>query len=327
MKKYIFIICAIALFSGCVKDLEDESIFHKTEYIGRVIYTDGTPVPGLDIKVTNGTTVHNSTKTDDDGKFSLVIDADKIDGDYYIILSNGLIEKKSSPVGFGKEIYDYQDVIFCDKNDLLPEVVTSYITGATQASFTCGGNITNTKGQEIKERGICWGLSSIPTIDNSADHTIACGYGDGAFSTIINNVNLQSGNYYVRAYAKGDFGVSYGDARRANHENLEYEQLPTVMFGGLKYHIYPDMGEMTWATGYAACENLVYAGYDDWYLPSREEFYHIYINTSEEFLPSNQRYWSSDAYNSDGSVHYRYYNGWDGGSNYNTFHIVPVRHD
>lgn len=209
MKQILIIICALAMciISGCVNNsLEEEGICTDTLYIGRVIYSNGTPVANADIKITNGYVLYGSTKADEDGNFCFSIEAADIDSTYYISISDSIVEKRYEPTGFGKSVYDYQNIIFYNKE-----------------------------------------------------------------------------------------------------EYDEYMQLPTMMFAGLKYHIYPNMGYMTWKQSNTACENFALADYIDWYMPNKEEFQQIYKTNSS--LVYGDLYWTStDANILHREVHYH----WDG---------------
>ena len=89
----------------------------------------------------------------------------------------------------------------------LPTVFTLAATNVTGTSAKCGGNITADGGSTITARGICWGVSSSPTVDG--DH-IANGTGAGSFYVNLND--LQSGiTYHVRAYAVNSVGTAYGN--------------------------------------------------------------------------------------------------------------------
>lgn len=233
MKKIAILICAAALlFSGCVK----EEIFTQTTYTGRVVYSDGTAVSNADIKVTNGSIVYASTKADGDGKFSIEIDANEIDDNYKIVISNGIREKTFSILWYGKKEFDFKDIVFLDISE---------------------------------------------------------------------------------------------------EQYNEYQQLPTMIFGGKSYHIYRDLGRMTWSQGYEACVNFVFAGYDDWYMPNKEEM----LNMPWNWDVPHCTYWTSSICGH--GYHYVFgYDMWNGIDSYNwhwdylekeddseTYKVIAVRHD
>jgi hypothetical protein len=77
-------------------------------------------------------------------------------------------------------------------------------------SALLGGNIITTGSPAYNEHGVCYGVSPMPTIDNSIK-VIIPGSGTGSFSQQVSG--LSSGTkYYARAYAKsGDSGTAYGE--------------------------------------------------------------------------------------------------------------------
>ena len=88
-----------------------------------------------------------------------------------------------------------------------PTLTTIPVTKISKSSAVSGGNISNDGGAKILSRGICWGTSSIPTIEDS--FTID-GEGLGIFESSI--TGLTTGTLYrVRAYATNSAGTSYGN--------------------------------------------------------------------------------------------------------------------
>jgi len=91
--------------------------------------------------------------------------------------------------------------------DGLPILTTNTVSSITETTATCGGNIASDGGFAITARGVCWSISSNPTI---ADAHTTDGTGTGVF---ISNLTGLSPNttYYVRAYATNSVGTSYGE--------------------------------------------------------------------------------------------------------------------
>lgn len=88
-----------------------------------------------------------------------------------------------------------------------PSVTTNSVTNIHATYATCGGNVTNSGGADITERGICWSTTHLPTLNNS--HTNS-GSGTGSYSISIYDL-LPGTQYYVRAYATNSEGTSYGE--------------------------------------------------------------------------------------------------------------------
>ena len=87
-------------------------------------------------------------------------------------------------------------------------VTTANATNITTSSATCGGNVTDNGGSFVTERGVCWGRSHAPTIENN--NKMILGNGNGSFSGVISGLTLNT-TYYVRAYAINNKGTAYGE--------------------------------------------------------------------------------------------------------------------
>ena len=77
----------------------------------------------------------------------------------------------------------------------------------TSTSVSAGGNITNDGGGNIVSRGVCWSITSNPTIANNK--TID-GSGIGSFTSALNGLTGNT-TYYLRAYATNGVGTFYGN--------------------------------------------------------------------------------------------------------------------
>jgi hypothetical protein len=88
----------------------------------------------------------------------------------------------------------------------LPTVTTGQVTNIQQTSATGGGNVTNSGGANVTERGICWGTSHNPT--TSGSHA-SNGTGTGSYTVNMSGLS-PSTTYYVRAYAINSQGTAYG---------------------------------------------------------------------------------------------------------------------
>ena len=89
----------------------------------------------------------------------------------------------------------------------IPTVTTNIVSNITDSTATCGGNVTFDGGATVTARGVCWGVVSNPTLNDS--HTVD-GSGMGSFISSI--TGLTPGvTYYVRAYATNIIGTAYGE--------------------------------------------------------------------------------------------------------------------
>lgn len=87
------------------------------------------------------------------------------------------------------------------------ELVTSPLTNITFDGVFSGGNITHDGGSNIAQRGICWGQQENPSLETSS--YTEDGTGIGPFISQLTNLR-PSEQYYLRAYAINETGISYG---------------------------------------------------------------------------------------------------------------------
>ena len=89
----------------------------------------------------------------------------------------------------------------------LPVVTTATISEITFNSAVCGGQVLSQGGSEVIARGVCWSLSSNPSI---ADSHSFDGTGTGPYVSAISGL-LPGTIYHLCAYASNSFGTSYGE--------------------------------------------------------------------------------------------------------------------
>lgn len=87
------------------------------------------------------------------------------------------------------------------------KVHTKPVTNVEYYSATCGGNITDNGNMNIIARGVCWGTSPNPTVNDSYTTN---GIGMGSFNSNLTGLS-QNTTYYVRAYAANDLDTVYGE--------------------------------------------------------------------------------------------------------------------
>ncbi|UCH14008.1 MAG: hypothetical protein JSV22_13000 [Bacteroidales bacterium] len=115
----------------------------------------------------------------------------------------------------GNEVYGglYE---FKTSEATLPSVTTASPSNITDSSVTCGGNVTDSGGEPVTARGVCWGTSSYLNLSDSC--TIE-GSGTGTFTSNLTGLAFNT-NYYVRAYATNSVGTGYGDALSFTTEDV-----------------------------------------------------------------------------------------------------------
>ena len=96
----------------------------------------------------------------------------------------------------------------------LPTVSTTGASIITENSARSGGNVSNSGGATVTERGIVWSTSFSnpePTIQQNNGRIINDQSGTGSFTSIFTNL-IPGTNYFVRAYATNSAGTGYGNA-------------------------------------------------------------------------------------------------------------------
>lgn len=91
----------------------------------------------------------------------------------------------------------------------LPTVTTDSVSNIGSVKATCGGEVTDDGSLTVTARGVCYGTSQWPTIEDA--HTTD-GRGKGQFTSNLKNLQDKT-TYYVRAYATTDAGIAYGGQR------------------------------------------------------------------------------------------------------------------
>ena len=89
-----------------------------------------------------------------------------------------------------------------------PTVSTDNVTNFTGTTATICGNITNTGAPPYHERGVAYGTSQNPSIEENKK--IVDGEETGNFCAQIDGL-APNRTYYARAYAINDAGVAYGN--------------------------------------------------------------------------------------------------------------------
>jgi chitodextrinase len=89
----------------------------------------------------------------------------------------------------------------------LPTITTTTLTSLTASACISGGNITNSGGSNIIERGVVWDTLPNPTISLSTKTIDGAGVG-----TYTSNVTvIPNRRNYIRAYATTASGTAYGN--------------------------------------------------------------------------------------------------------------------
>lgn len=87
-----------------------------------------------------------------------------------------------------------------------PGVTTSVFNPTSSTTGTGGGHVTDEGATRVTDRGLCWSLTSNPTILDSKESN---GTGIGSFDTFLSGLSPNT-LYHVRAYATNSDGTAYG---------------------------------------------------------------------------------------------------------------------
>ena len=189
----------------------------------------------------------------------------------------------------------YGEEVTLDMNAVMPDVVTGKVD-IKETSAVFNGTITEVGDPAYTERGFVYGTMLIPMLDNGATKAVADGTIPGAFNAEVTDV-IEMETYRVRAYAISPAGVEYGEIEQfifVVPESVIYLGFPTFEHGGQTYRVYPDLGgSFTWSQANTLCENLTYAGYDDWMLPTSDVLMTMYLNKDDIGGFVEETYWSS----------------------------------
>jgi uncharacterized protein (TIGR02145 family) len=108
----------------------------------------------------------------------------------------------STGTGYGNQ----QTFTASSTSNTLPVVTSTSVTGLTTVQATFNAEVNSQGGGTVTERGAVWNTSGNPTVNSNR---VPSGSGTGVYTASITGFSGGS-NYYVRAYAINNFGISYG---------------------------------------------------------------------------------------------------------------------
>lgn len=152
------------------------------------------------------------------------------DGTYFIVALSGL-EAKTDYYYY----YEVANAINAMKTDVekfttddygLPSVTTVSVTNIIGTGARFYGNVSDGGELNVTERGFCYGTSS-GNLTISGQHIVA-GSGLGDFNASVSGLSTNT-IYYMRAYAKNNKGVAYGNVKSFTTSN----GMPAVTTGNV----------------------------------------------------------------------------------------------
>ena len=99
------------------------------------------------------------------------------------------------------------DVVFTSTPIVLPSLTTTTVTSISLITAVSGGNISADGNAPITAKGVCWAITTAPTITNSKTSD---GTGTGIFTSAITGL-LPGTTYFLRAYGTNSAGTAYGN--------------------------------------------------------------------------------------------------------------------
>ena len=131
-----------------------------------------------------------------------------------------------------------------------PTVAATTATNVSYTSVTLGGNVTNGNGATVTERGVCYGTSTNPTIN---DNKVTAENGTGTFTVSV--ANLADGvTFYARAYALNERGITYGEAVSFTTTKITAPTVTTTATSNVSYTTVTLGGNVTNANGATVTE-------------------------------------------------------------------------
>ncbi len=223
----------------------------------------------------------------------------------------------------------------CKKNkteNSLAVIVNTSVGNISHTKATITSQITSDGGTAITERGVCYSKNASPTISDSKVKSDSTNI--GTFVVALSSLETNT-KYYVRGYATNTVGTAYGNEVSFTTETIKLgdKYAGGVVFyldgSGLHGLISSEEGlgnSGKWGcpgttvpgtgtaigTGQAnttaivnacstpdiaarVCNDLVYNGYSDWFLPSRDELAEMYKFRVQIGFNTNDRWSSSES--------------------------------
>ena len=106
-------------------------------------------------------------------------------------------------------------------------VTTAEVSCVTDTVAVCGGNVVCEGDTTVIARGVCYGLSENPSLDDCTGKTVDGG-GLGTFTSVMTGLKRET-RYYVKAYATNDDTTCYGEQKVFTTLGQIVYSLPTVI--------------------------------------------------------------------------------------------------
>ena len=128
------------------------------------------------------------------------------ESDLYNLAPNTTYYVRAYAVNSAGNAYGDQ-VSFITNPAAIATLTTTAVSSITSITAVSGGNITTDGGAQVTIRGVCWGTSPDPTINDNGTND---GSGPGNFTSNLTVLNPGT-IYFLRSYAINAVGVGYGN--------------------------------------------------------------------------------------------------------------------
>ena len=204
--------------------------------------------------------------------------------------------------------YEYGEIRQFEIN-LVPQVKTLDATNIDESTATLNGLIAYEGKPKYSEKGFVYSSSYLmPTVDDPKDATtkVTVSGNSKEFSANISGLTKNK-TYHVRAYAKSNDEVFYGEA--ISFETNTYK--PYVIIDNLAIQRTDLSAGTKWSEADDLCKKSRVGGFSDWRLPTLGELSLMYQNREIiggfDTKIDTSDYWSS-TYNSNGYYYGIYFN-------------------
>ena len=168
-------------------------------------------------------------------------------------------------------------------NPVVPTVSTNEVSDDIISGWNIpllGGNVTETGGAEVIERGLVWSSLPKPTVE---ENKIPSGSGLGQFEVRLYELSFGT-RYYIRAYAINSAGISYGDEVTFYVTSLYFDYKVV----GITENNYPQVRcSLRWSDVEFADDDYFYFGYLDPELGSNVDYRCIISSGPLNFLATD----------------------------------------
>lgn len=190
----------------------------------------------------------------------------------------------------------YGSEVTLDFNAIMPEVTTISATVQDAEHIYLIGNIVVAGDPEYTERGFIYGTMSTPMIDDANVTNVSVAKTSSVqYEKQVTINGVGSNSLYIRAYAKSEAGIVYGNILEITPETFAYMALPTFIHDDATYRVHPEFDwTMDWYEAKNLCSSLTYGGYSDWFVPDKSQLVTMYLKRKEItgfYLTAS--YWSS----------------------------------